>query len=188
VDYLFLLEPGLYILAFLGVVAGAILTEAGQPLRLWWMRRRGWLDAEQSSPVRSYALLLASPRRATRMYAAKNLGNLGDKTAVPVLLRAAERHHRDGEFLEEVVRTLARLQDTRALPLMRRLSSGRHVSLVRAAREAGRTLEQQAVLLRSAVAPAAGAGTLLRPAGAGDGRQDEQLLRASSGTTGASGE
>src|SRR5687768_6268571 len=133
------------------VVVGAFVTELGGPVARWWAERRNpFWDAEQSAAVRRWTLRLASRRLKVRMEALERLGDLGDRTAVPALVGAVERYSSDGRFLEAAVGVLRRLGDERAIPALRGLTTGRHYTLMAAAREAVAELEPRSSLLRAA--------------------------------------
>ena len=130
-------EIGLILAAGVLLEVGALVTELGGPVARWWAERwNPYFDAEQSAAVRRWTLRLALRRTKVRMEALSRLGDLGDRTAVPAVVRAVERYSSDGRFLEAAVGVLRRFGDERAIPALRGLTSGRHYSLMSAAREA----------------------------------------------------
>lgn len=158
-----------------GGLIGIVVFETAIVLRgpfvRWWTDRLGVTDSKQSEYVSNLAVRLASPAKKARTHAAKMLGELNDVSAVPALIRAAERHGQDGHFLEVVVKSLDKIGDSRAVPLLRKLSTGHHHYLMSVARQALERIEPASVLLR----PAQESTNLLRPAHMGD--QANELLR-----------
>jgi HEAT repeat protein len=141
-------------------------------------RRHSFSDADRSEVVRKCAARLNSRSRKQRLYAVDLLSQMQDVTAVPALLKAAERYDGDPPFVEAVVEALHALGDGRSVPALRRLSRGRNMSLMAAARAALEDIEPKSRLLRSAAGPPA-APTLLRPAGHDKEASSEVLLRPS---------
>ena len=152
-SYTDLIGPDLlFAVALVGIavayVTGVFFSEVLAPVRQWVGRRTGLADAGQSAAVHAYAVRLASRSRATRLKAVRRLGDLNDRTAVPALMKAARRYDADGPLLEAVVRALSKLGDVRALPLLRELSQGRHMTLMQEARAAVSAIEPRTILLR----------------------------------------
>jgi HEAT repeat protein len=162
----------------IGYVIWTVLRELYPPVGMWIGKRIGMADAGQSAAVRAYAVRLASKRRATRLRAVTRLADLNDPTAVPALLKCVSRYRGDGPFLEAVVGTLGKLGDDRALPALRELSRGRHLSLMREARAAIEAIEPKSRLLRAAAASPDAGDRLLRPCRS-ESTSSEQLLRPS---------
>ncbi len=143
-------------------------------------KRREFWDAAQSPGVRMCAEKLAGRRMKDRIEAVQIMVLLNDSTAVPALIRAAERYESEVPFQFAIVAALRHFDDPRALPLLRRLTADRHYGLMQAARQAIETLEPRQMLLRAACAPAVAPESLLRPAAAAPPPADPQtLLRAS---------
>jgi hypothetical protein len=178
-EYWPLVELGVLVAGGILVVISAFVTELGGPFARWWAERRNpFWDVEQSAAVRRWALRLNSRRSKVRMEAVERLGDLRDRTAVPALVRAVERYRTDARLLEVLVGVLRRLGDERAIPALRSLTSGRHLSLMQAAREAVAELEPKSVLLRAA--DSGDCGVLLRAA-QGDNPDAARLLRVPRG-------
>ena len=98
---------------------------------------------------------------------------MNDPTAVPALIRAAERYKKDALLLQAIAEALAALKDPRGLQTLRRLSHGHNASLMLTARQAVSDLEERAVLLRSAEKESVPNRILLSPASFGaDGGTD----------------
>jgi HEAT repeat protein len=181
-------EPSLFTLVEVGfcvicgtlIVAGVVISELARPYERWRKERAILSNAKQSPGVQNCLEQLVSGGRRMRLEAARLLGELEDRTAVPGLLRAMERSPRDAHFLEAAVVALARLGDPRALPALNALARNHNHSLMAAARQAIDAIEPQAILLRGAPGPAPAApNTLLRPAGTCEGMEaSHELLRA----------
>ena len=144
----------------------------------WRRKRREFWDAGQSKGVRMGAEKLATRRTENRIEAVRILVFLNDASAVPALIRAAERYDQDVPFLMEVVTALRHFNDPRALPTLRGLTEGRHYGLMQAARRAADSLEPCYMLLRPSEAPDAASDILLRPAAAPPPADPKTLLRA----------
>lgn len=151
------------------------------PVRSRWRRRGAMADKQPSNAVQVCAQRLSSSHREDRQEAARLLGELNDRAAVPALIRALDRNLDDLSFRITVIHSLAYLGDERALPALRRLTTGHTYSLMEAARKAVSVIEQQSVLLRAGSAPSARANELLRPASGSPTAPPRQLLRASDG-------
>jgi HEAT repeat protein len=180
---IFLVDAIMVIVAAVWEFVTAVIEEVSGPFKRWMQVRLGLVDPEQSPAVRKWALKLTSRRRPARVEAAERIGHLNDRSAVPSLLRAVARYKDDGPFLEVVVHSLTQLGDERALSTLRRLSSGRHQSLMQAARNAVASIEPGVTLLRNADGPRAAAQGLLRPVSAEKATFPSQLLRASAPAT-----
>ena len=141
-------------------------------------RRREFWDAGQSPGARMCAEKLAGRHMKNRIEAVSIMVNLNDATVVPALIRAAERYETEVPFLFVVVEALRHFNDPRALPVLNRLTAGRHYGLMQAAKQAIEQLEPRQTLLRASAAPAASAGSLLRPASAPPTADPTTLLRA----------
>jgi hypothetical protein len=179
------LELGLLVLVFVVAIVGALLKEFHPFYKRWVDSRSGFEDPHQTPYVRGYAKKLSSRRRENRLAAVEMLGQMNDRTAVPALVRVIEKYREDGPFVEQVVRVLGRMGDDRALPTLKALTSGRHHSLMQAAREAVEAIEPRSVLLRSSSAPVVQANTLLRPARGSQTEDSERLLRAGTEVSGS---
>ncbi|HLK60279.1 MAG TPA: HEAT repeat domain-containing protein [Chthonomonadaceae bacterium] len=175
--WLFFLGP-VTILAFIYIIVGALCEEGMAHVSRWWEGRRGLTDRKQSRYVRLCAQRLTSPKSQMRHEAAELLGELGDRSAVPALLRAMECYPTDVPFLLKVVQSLQQLGDMRAVPALRELTTGRHYGLMTAAWEAIEAIEPQSVLLRSASEPPGNREELLRPARHMGSSEACYLLRA----------
>jgi len=176
--YKYVAELALVISVPILIIVGAFAAELLPPVERWLANRRGFVDSEQSPGVRRCAVRLTSRRSCIRIGCAELLGELGDPTASPALLRALARYNTDVWFSEAAVNALAKLGDARALPALRRLSHGRNAGLMMDARAAVSAIEPQVTLLRSASAPEE---ALLRPAASSRDLDAQRLLRTASG-------
>ena len=142
-------------------------------------RKREFWDAAQTPGARMCAEKLAGRRMKDRIEAAHIMILLNDATCVPALIRAAERYETEVPFLLTVVSALRHFDDPRALPVLNRLTAGRHYGLMQAAKQAIEQLEPRQTLLRASAAPAASPESLLRPVSAPPISDPSTLLRAS---------
>ena len=143
-------------------------------------RKREFWDAAQTPGTRMCAEKLAGRRMKDRIEAVSIMVLLNDATAVPALIRAAERYETDVPFLFAVVAALRHFDDPRALPVLNRLTTGRHYGLMQAAKQAIEQVEPRQTLLRASAAPVALPDSLLRPASAPPAADPSTLLRAHS--------
>jgi len=143
-------------------------------------KKREFWDAAQSPGARMCAEKLAGRRMKDRIEAVGIMVNLNDATVVPALIRAAERYEMEVPFLFAVVAALRHFDDPRALPVLHRLTAGRHYGLMQAAKQAIQQLEPRQTLLRASAAPAASPDSLLRSASAPPAADPTLLLRAHS--------
>jgi len=109
------------------------------------------------------------------------LNELNDPTAVPALLKALRRYNRDVPFVIEVIETLGRLGDSRAVPALQPFTSGRHYGLMHSARQAAESIQAKSVLLRPSGIPRAGVAALLMSAQPDAQTETTALLRAGPG-------
>ena len=173
-----MLAPLMWVL--LRTLGGLSADTLGDFWRTGTRRRREFWDAGQSAGARMCAEKLAGRRMKNRIEAVRIMVLLNDPTGVPALIRAAERYEKDVPFLFEVVKALRHYDDPRALPLLRRLTEGRHYGLMQSARQTLEQMEARQHLLRASVAPASSSGSLLRPAPSPAPSDPQTLLRASS--------
>ena len=161
----------------IGVLLLCIIAEVSEPMNQWVSARIGFCDTGQSPAVRRCATRLGSRKSKVRMAAAKLLGEMNDPTAVPALIRAAQRYGKDVPLLQAVVEALGRIHDPRGLDTLKRLSRGHTAALMLAARQAASELEDRAVLLRSAASGSTDDTRLLVPARANAKQETQALLR-----------
>ena len=176
--YLFIPDIAFLIITIVWIVGSALMEEAADPTRRWLRRWKAHLDPHLPAHVSRLIEKLSSVNRNQRIEAATLLGEIHDCRAVPALIRAIERHPSDPLFLQAAVEALGRLGDSRALPALYPLTTGRNFSLMEAARQAVDSIEPKAVLLRAGTAPPAETGTLLHPLNTPHVDRAENLLHA----------
>jgi HEAT repeat protein len=144
----------------------------------WIHIRTGMSDPEQSAYVRVIARRLGSRKQRERQKAAEWLRNYNDRTAVPALIKTIERYD-DEPTLLQVIRSLTRLEDSRALPALRELTRHTNSTVAEEAQAAVAALEPKAALLRPASVPTPDDESLLRPTYSAGDTPQEHLLRPS---------
>jgi HEAT repeat protein len=169
----------IWILLDLGLQIGTDKLIDGIKSAVGWVRdRTGMADAGQTAYVRVIARRLGSRKQTERLTGAQWLGSYNDRSAVPALLKAIERYN-DEPTLLHVVRSLARLEDSRALPALRDLTRHPNPAVAEAAQTAVAALEPKAALLRPSSGPTPDDESLLRPTYSAGDTPQEHLLRPS---------
>lgn len=136
----------------LGLMAGA---DWGRRTFREWARdtRLRWAHRHESELVASLTPQLFGDYSPYVIEAAETLGEARDPTAVPALMRVLEccvdmQPPSWKEIAEVVVKSLAKIGDRRALPLLYRIENVRGIGLISTIREAIAAIEPQTSLLR----------------------------------------
>ena len=117
-------RSGLYALAALGAydaLAATILTEDGSPILWWWPVAYALGQVDDPRAVEPLSTLAGIQGSIGVSIAARGLGRLGDRSAVPTLVELLDPERRDARVVIAAVRALADLGDPAAAPRLRRL-------------------------------------------------------------------
>ena len=99
-----------------GPLAAAVLDASGQPRVRWWPVAYALQRLGEPRALTALLALATDPHPYTRAFAARGLGAIKDRAAVPTLLRLASSH--DRAVAIEAVRSLGRIGDPEAAPAL----------------------------------------------------------------------